>query len=440
MKKMSKRAILCLIMALLLVSGMIFFTIQYIANGGDWASSSANGNVFSDGVLTKGTVTDRNGVVLFHADNEYYSYADDYTVRVATLHSLGDISGNISTGVLSNYKKELINYNPIFGVNSDKEGTVTLNLDSDVCAYAYNLLDGRKGTIGVYNYKTGEIICDVSTPAYDPEYPISTEEAESDYYSGVYLNKLLSGEYTPGSIMKIVTAYAAIENIDDIYDRTFTCDGTMDINGEEIVCEGTHGEISFEEALSVSCNCAFAQISQLLDAETLSEYIENAGLTQSYTVGKNETAKGSYQLKNVTECDKAWTAIGQHKDLINPCSYMVFLGAIANDGVAVSPTLVSTDNSSSHRIMSQETAQKLQQMLIRNVEMQYTGYYFGDNTVGAKSGSAEVGTDYTNAMFTGFILDENYPYAFIIAVENAGSGYSVGGYIASNLITYIESK
>jgi len=440
MKKMSKRAILCLVMSLVLVSGMLFFCVDYGLKGDDWASFPANENVFNDGIITKGTVTDRNGVVLFNATPDYYSYADDYSVRVATLHSLGDISGNISTGVLSNYQKELLNYNPFFGVNSKKEGTVVMNLDSDICAYAYSLLDGRKGTIGVYNYKTGEIICNVSTPTYDPEYPISIEDAESEYYSGVYLNKLLSGEYTPGSIMKIVTAYAAIENIEDIYERKFTCEGSMEINGEEIVCEGTHGEISFEEALSVSCNCAFAQISQLLDSETMAEYIEKAGLTQSYIVGKNETAKGSYQLENVTECDKAWTAIGQHKDLINPCNYMVFLGAIANDGIAVSPTLVSSDNSSSHRIMSEDTAKKLQQMLIRNVEVQYTGYYFGDYTVGAKSGSAEVGTEYTNAMFTGFILNENYPYAFIVAVENAGSGYSVGGYIASNLVAYIESK
>lgn len=437
MIKMSRRAVLCIILALVLVAGVAYFAVDYIIHGKEWATHPANGNLYSDGAMTKGTVVDKNGKLLFDAHSDWFAFADDYDVRVSTLHSVGDLTGNISSGVLSNYKDKLANYNPVAGVNAKKSGTVKLTLDADLCAYAYELLDGRKGTVGIYNYKTGEILCNVSTPSYDPSDPIDYEDAENEWYSGVYMDKLFDGQYTPGSIMKIVTAYAAIENIDDIFERTFTCEGTMDINGEEIVCEGYHGEITFEEALSQSCNCAFAQISELISAETLAEYYEKAGLTESIGVCKNQTAKGSYELNNVTEGDKAWAAIGQHKDIINPCSFMTFVGAIANDGVMVTPTYVQGENVSSRRIMSEETARTLQMLLERNVTEQYTDYWFGSCTVGAKSGSAEVGTDYTNAMFTGFIKSDEYPYAFIVVAENSGSGYGVGGYIASNLITEI---
>ncbi len=438
MIKMSKRAILCFVMAMVLVAGMLFFAVEYVIYGKNWVVHPANGNVYSDGCITKGSIIDKNGTLLFDAHPDWFGYADSYGVRIATLHAIGDTDGNISTGALSNYKYKLIGYNPLMGVSSKKGGILELSLDADLCAYAYELLNGQKGTIGVYNYKTGEMLCMISAPSFDPNSPISSEDAESEQYAGIYLNKLINGEYTPGSIMKIVTSYAAIENIDDIFEQTFHCEGSMVIDNEEIVCEGYHGDISFEEALSVSCNCAFAQIAAQLDGKTLSEYFEKSGLAESFEVSRNKTAAGSLEVENVREVDKAWSAIGQHKDIINPCAFLRFVGAIANDGVAVDMTYIAGEKTPSKRIMSSETAAVLKSMLERNVTEQYTGYWYGDLPVGAKSGSAEVGTEYTNAMFTGFIDSEEYPYAFIVVSENSGSGSGVAGGIAASIINYIE--
>ncbi len=434
MKKMSRRALLALLIALVLLGGTAFFSVDYVINGGKWASHRANGYAYSEGEITRGTVVDKNAVVLFDANSDWIAYNDDYNIRVAMLHAVGDTSGNISSGVINNYSDKLIDYSPIRGLTKDSEGLVSLTLDANICANAYNYLNGKNGTVGIYNYKTGEVLCMVSSLSYDPNYPPTQEELENGEYDGVYVNRFLSGEYAPGSIMKIVTSFAAIENIDDIFSQTFICEQEMDIGNDKIICEGYHGEINFEEALEYSCNCAFAQIALQLDAKTIADYVAKSGLLNSINVNGVKTTEGSFNISSATEGEKAWACIGQYEDIINPCNFMVFIGAIANDGVAVYPTYVAGESVSQKRIMSGETANILKNMLKRNVTDNYGTDLFYGYDVGAKSGSAEVGTEYTNALFTGFIDSEGYPYAFIIVSENSGSGLGVGGSIASNII------
>ena len=124
---------------------------------------------------------------------------------------------------------------------------------------AYDALDGHSGTVAVYNYETGDVICMVSSPSFDPADPPDLSESDEGY-EGVYINRFLSSVYTPGSVFKIVTAAAAIENIDDIYERDFECSGSLDVGGDSVTCTSAHGSLKFEDALAVSCNCAFAQL------------------------------------------------------------------------------------------------------------------------------------------------------------------------------------
>lgn len=133
---------------------------------------------------------------------------------------------------------------------------MNLTVDAKTCAVAYDMLTSynKKGACVIYNYKTGEVICSVSTYAYDPAAPPEiTEENESEY-DGVYIDNVLSSTYTPGSIFKIVTAAAAIENISDIYERTWNCTGSEEIGGSDVTCVASHGQITFKEALAHSCN------------------------------------------------------------------------------------------------------------------------------------------------------------------------------------------
>jgi peptidoglycan glycosyltransferase len=113
---------------------------------------------------------------------------------------------------------------------------------------------------------------------------------------------------------------------------------------------------------------------------------------------------------------------------------MTFMGAIANGGVATLPHVVRQVTSGSkvtymaqatttQRIMPQEVADTLQEMMRRNVTVKYGADNFPGMTVCAKSGTGQVGGDKkSNAMFSGFVTDEEYPLAFIVTVENAGYG------------------
>ena len=80
---------------------------------------------------------------------------------------------------------------------------------------AYNAFGENNGAIAVYNYKTGELLFSVSKPAYDVN-DVPSDLLNSEYYDGVFLDKTISGIYTPGSVMKIVTAVSALQNIPDI--------------------------------------------------------------------------------------------------------------------------------------------------------------------------------------------------------------------------------
>ena len=148
---------------------------------------------------------------------------------------------------------------------------------------AYQAMNGKKGAVGVYNYETGEILCMVSTPTFDPANPPTIEDGDPQY-EGVYLNRFLSGTFTPGSVFKTITLTAAIENIPDLFSRSFTCTGSTTVGGEEITCPFAHGEMDINSALANSCNGVFAQVATELGAETMSKYVEKAGILDSYSV------------------------------------------------------------------------------------------------------------------------------------------------------------
>jgi peptidoglycan glycosyltransferase len=132
----------------------------------------------------------------------------------------------------------------------------------------------------------------------------------------------------------------------------------------------------------------------------------------------------------------AWSCIGQYTDQINPCTFLTFIGAVANGGTAVKPYVVSqitvgedttyrAKRETVSRMLSGDLSQTLQEMMRNNVVTKYGADRFAGLTVCAKSGTSELGGGLApNAMFTGFVMEEEYPLAFIVVVENGGYGAS----------------
>ena len=286
----------------------------------------------------------------------------------------------------------------------------------------------------------------VSAPSYDPLH-VPGDIETNDRYKGTYLNRFLSSAFTPGSVYKTVTLAAALEEIPDLQDRTWTCTGSVQIGDEVIICSGTHGEQHIGDAFANSCNVAFAQIAVELGADTMKKYTEKAGLTDSYSVDGLPTAKGSFSWEKITDGSLGWAGVGQYKDQVNPCALMVYMGAIANGGKAACPYLIEkTVNSlglpslphltrKTGTLVSGKTADMLADMMADNVEKTYGTKRFPNMELCAKSGTAEVGEGQTpHAWFAGVLRNEDAPYAFVVLVENGGGGSSVAGTVAGRVL------
>lgn len=127
--------------------------------------------------------------------------------------------------------------------------------------------------------------------------PIRPDIAADDpAWDGVYVNRLLSANSIPGSIFKVVTINAAIENIPDLFQRKWTCTGSVNIGGEEVTCPHAHGEQDIEEALANSCNGVFGQLAVELGGETMQKYADAAGLTKSIKVDGIQSSVGKFDF------------------------------------------------------------------------------------------------------------------------------------------------
>ncbi len=445
MKKIENRAVVCFLLALLLAAGVLLFLFRYLTQGGGWASAAFNRHLYNaQGQLIAGTVLDRDGDVLSSVEDGVRTYYDSETVRKATLHAVGDLQGNIGTGALNAFADRLTGWNLVNGAfDAGPGGELTLTLDARYNYEAYQALNGHAGTVAVYNYKTGEVLCMVSAPSYDPLH-VPEDIETSDRWKGAYLNRFLSSVFTPGSVYKTVTLAAALENLPGVEARRWTCQGSVQVGEETIVCSGVHGDQDLAAAFANSCNVAFSQIAVELGADTLRRYTEQAGLTASYELDGLPTAKGSFDWE-LTEGRLGWAGVGQDRDLVNPCALMVYMGAIANGGKAARPYLILGSRNGlpslpriarkTGTLLRRETSERLAELMAGNVEQTYGTDRFPNMDLCAKSGTAEVGEGRSpHAWFAGFLRNPEAPYAFVVLVENGGGGSSVAGTVAGRVL------
>ena len=453
MNRVTKRTWLMGLFVLILLGGMVFFLCDYWSNGAKWVSSPGSPHVSNRTNIGVGTITDRFGTVLLDMGQER-TYSPSEATRKSTLHWVGDRQGKISAGAVSSYAGAMVGFDPVNGIyNAEGSGggVTTLTLSERVQNTALEALAGRKGTVAVYNYKTGEILCAVTSPTFDPDNVPDIEGDATGKYEGIYLNRFLQSSYIPGSIFKVVTTAAALEHVSDIQNESFLCTGTVEYGeGENIAtvtCENAHGTVSLKSALAKSCNCAFAQIAEKIGKQNMVKTVEALQVVEPLSFDGITTAKGNYDLSRTATASFAWSCIGQHTDLVNPARFMAFMGAIAGGGTAAQPYVVKTvtcgdevtyeaKTKEMDRVMSREIAETLKAYMRSNVQNVYGDRNFNGLSVCAKSGTSQLGGEaVSNAMFAGFVADEKYPLAFIAVVENAGYGATAAMPVVSKVLT-----
>lgn len=452
MKTVGFRSIVLYLLLFCFLGGLGYFVTQLFLHGSQWAMQPYNGHIYAENSTVKlGEIKDRDGNILAATGEDgvrYYSESE--TVRRAVLHTVGDPYGYISVGVQYVMSAQLSGYNPVFGLNetvfSQFGNDIQLTLDQDACAAAYNALNGHNGGIIVYNYKTGDILCRVSTPSFDPE-NIPEDIEENPDYKGVYLDNTLSGSFTPGSIFKIVTAAAAMEKWPDSWsERTYECTGSKEIGGDEISCfHGTaHGTETLREAFGNSCNVYFASLAVDIGADALVKKAEEMGFNRNLSLGSISIEESVIKLAGCNQNQLGWAGVGQYTVLTNPYHMMVLMGAVAGGGSYVQPRLTAdsglfsglSGEGEQHLLTSTEAA-NLKALLRSNVENYYGDWLFPEGmNVCAKTGTGEVGEGKSpNCWMVGFCDSQQYPYAFAVLVEEGSGGIEAAGNAASAVLS-----
>lgn len=445
MRTTGKRSVVLYVVLLAFIGGLAWFFISLFLNGGTWAMQPYNRHI---SLTSMGTITDRNGNVLAESKEGARIYNDDADVRRAMMHTVGDNNGSVATSVQATMYDKLSGYNFITGSSKTLFNSfgrdIKLTIDQDVTMAAYYAMGDRKGAAILYNYENGEILAKVSKPTFDPSDP--PESTDDPAYDGVYVDRVLSSSFVPGSTFKLITLAAAMDKWPDSWqDKEFTCEGSVEIGGSPVTCLGEHGTVQAQEALGVSCNVYFAQLANEIGGEALQKKAEAFGFNHPLSFQGIQVRQSRLDLSQAGANDLGWSGVGQYTDLVNPYHELTLVGAIAADGSYAKPKLTGSvdllgslkSGSGSTRYMSSDQAASLRAMMRSNVQNYYGDDFFpAGMQVAAKTGTAEVGSDVGDTCWiVGFSTNPDTPYAFVVVVENAEGALSSAGTVASQMLS-----
>lgn len=310
-------------------------------------------------------------------------------------------------------------------------------------------------TVMVMNPKNGEILAMVNKPDYDPNNP---REGAGSYeeLQKVWRNRAVSDTFEPGSIFKIVTAVAAIEEGLVNSNHTFNCGGSIVVGGRTIKCWRTtgHGSQSFSDIIKNSCNPGFVTLGQMLGKEKLQEYIKLFGFGKSTGIDLPGEASGIIKpLKAMTDTDLATIAFGQ-TNTVNTIQFMAAVNAVANNGVWVKPhilkevihtsaageTIVDSvfSDYQERTLVSEESAKLLRTHLERVVtEGSAKNTYIDGYHIAGKTGTAQKVVDGRYASgkyissFVGMAPVNDPQITLVVTIDEPSSGQYYAGQVAA---------
>lgn len=396
----------------------------------------------------RGSIMARNGEVLAEtvtgadgSETRKYPY-DSLFAHVVGYSTKG------KTGVESKMNYYLVQSNaPITekmdnGMQDKKNpgDNVYTTLDVELQEAANKALGIYEGAVIATDPKTGEVLAMVSKPDFNPnEISDIWEKLLEDEETGVLLNRASQGLYPPGSTFKIITALEYIhENPSTYTNYSFTCNGSIRIDGSRIQCYHgiSHGKVDFDKSFAKSCNSSFANMGTKVDWNSFGKTLDTLlfGKPLPYEL---ESAVSTVKAEaGMTAEEQMQTAIGQGETLVTPLHMNMITCAVANDGVLQHPYVVDrVENANgavikrfsspgTTKMMSEQEAYILQG-LMREVVETGTGTKLLDQpyTAAGKTGSAEYNSDRdSHAWFTGFAPVEDPEICVTVIIEGAGSG------------------
>lgn len=338
----------------------------------------------------------------------------------------------------------------------------------------------NKGVCIAMDVNTGAILAMVTTDGYDLNNPYELSakdkkkikstpkkkqaEAESAALSNMWRNKAVADTYMPGSVFKMCVASAALEE-NLVNDKTsFTCTGSISVEGETIHCSNIsgHGTQNFVEAISNSCNPAFIQIGQMLGAGKFRQYYQGFGFSDKTGIDLPGEAEDSFWKEGkMGGVDLAVASFGQNFT-ITPIQMITACAAVSNGGYVVQPHVVSkitdskgnviktVDKKVKRQVISDDTSKKMNEYLEYNTERQgaAAGYISGYKVAG-KTGTTEkrgvtkvessFSEDYISS-FCGYAPADDPQIAMLVFFDTPDGDAYYGSQVSSPVFINIMSE
>ena len=440
---------------------------------------------------------DINGVIVSEDTKRYYPNGDFLSHTLGTTNADGEgLSGlelyyneelmgipgvrvsEVSGNSTSNPYSETSFTPPVDG--KDMTLTIDENIQYFVEKVAEDALKKHNAdsvSIAVMNPNNGEILGMVNKPGFNPNNPYEGSEAfkgkdESAKLQNMWRNTIVSDAFEPGSIFKIITSIAAIEENIAGKDEVYYCDGSLNVAGKNIKCwkPGGHGVQNFNQTLENSCNVAFMEMGAKLGAEKLNEYIKLFGFgTQSGIDLPGEATGIVKNVEDISAVDLATISFGQ-TNTMNGIQFMTALNAVANGGDLIQPHIMkelSHKDNNGTKIIDEVFVPKIQENIVdekstmRVKEALESTVSNGSSKdagiegikVAGKTGTAEkvdpetgtYGAGYI-ASFAGFAPYDNPQVSLIVIIDNPKNGEHFGGIVAApfagelfnNIFNYIS--
>lgn len=338
----------------------------------------------------------------------------------------------------------------------------------------------NKGVCIAMDVNTGAILAMVTTDGYDLNNPYELSakdkkkikstpkkkqaEAESAALSNMWRNKAVADTYMPGSVFKMCVASAALEENLVNEKTSFTCTGSISVEGETIHCSNIsgHGTQNFVEAISNSCNPAFIQIGQMLGASKFRQYYQGFGFSDKTGIDLPGEAEDSFWKEGkMGGVDLAVASFGQNFT-ITPIQMITACAAVSNGGYVVQPHVVSkitdskgnviktVDKKVKRQVISDDTSKKMNEYLEYNTERQgaAAGYISGYKVAG-KTGTTEkrgvtkvessFSEDYISS-FCGYAPADDPQIAMLVFFDTPDGDAYYGSQVSSPVFINIMSE
>lgn len=338
----------------------------------------------------------------------------------------------------------------------------------------------NKGVCIAMDVNTGAILAMVTTDGYDLNNPYELSakdkkkikstpkkkqaEAESAALSNMWRNKAVADTYMPGSVFKMCVASAALEENLVNEKTSFTCTGSISVEGETIYCSNIsgHGTQNFVEVISNSCNPAFIQIGQMLGAGKFRQYYQGFGFSDKTGIDLPGEAEDSFWKEGkMGGVDLAVASFGQNFS-ITPIQMITACAAVSNGGYVVQPHVVSkitdskgnviktVDKKIKRQVISDDTSKKMNEYLEYNTERQgaAAGYISGYKVAG-KTGTTEkrgvtkfessFSEDYISS-FCGYAPADDPQIAMLVFFDTPDGDAYYGSQVSSPVFINIMSE